>query len=157
SLDDDAVDVRNRNLAGFAIWRKPEGENEEPLANRLTFFGPAPPTPSYLAPIQRFRWTDVPPNGFDRSVAYRVQALYFTGRGVETRAGPQTIVTLEPPAQSEQLRVGFTRGIFATTAKPTEALIWPSGPRRPDFDTRPYRESYEWLGGDARRLLFDFL
>src|SRR5262245_212117 len=156
SLADDRIDTRDRNLAGFAIWRRSKGHaEEEPLANYQTFSGVTAPTPTFEAPIQKFRRTDVPRGGFDRPVTYRVQARYFTGEGAKTRGGPEACVTLERAAQSGPLRIGFTRGIGASTS--IQESIRPPGPRRPDFDTRPYRELYEWLGGDARRLLFDFL
>src|SRR5690349_22302892 len=91
SLDDDKVD----NLAGFAIWRSTGGK-QVALANRLSFTvgvtnktTPATHrwTPSDQAPFQKFRWVDVPPDGFSTPLTYRIQAMYFTGHGTAMRAG----------------------------------------------------------------------
>src|SRR5579859_3199304 len=101
SLDDDKVE----NLAGFAIWRTAAGK-ETTLANRLTFTtgvsnqAPAPKwTPSDQAPFQKFRWVDVPPDGFTAPLTYRIKALYFTGQGTTMRDGPEVSLAVSPVAR----------------------------------------------------------
>ena len=95
SLDDDQINDTDKNLAGFAIWRKREGATEAPLQNRISFtFGVNDQTTSETrkwtdsdkAPFQKFRWVDVPAEGFDTPITYRVRALYFTGHGFDTKA-----------------------------------------------------------------------
>src|SRR5690348_5395287 len=90
SLTDDKVNDRDKNLAGFAIWRRYAGKAEEILSNRIGFdVGVSKSTtaedrkwtPSDQAPFQKFRWVDVPPDGFTAPIRYRVKALYFTGHG----------------------------------------------------------------------------
>lgn len=163
SLDDDKVE----NLAGFAIWRTAGGK-EVPLSNRLTFTAgvssqtPAPKwTPSDKAPFQKFRWVDVPPDGFAAPLTYRVKALYFTGQGAAMRDGPEVSLTISPVAHRHaRFQPGFTRGYIASQAyadKFKNKDIRPSGPHTPTFSTTPFQAQYQWLGADARQKLLDFL
>ena len=170
SLAESAVSAGAKNLAGFAIWRSGAVGAEVALANRISFsYGVSSATtsatrkwtPSDQAPFQKFRWVDVPPDGFDSPLTYRIRALYFSGQGTATTAGPEVKLTVGPsePAHSN-FRVDFTRGYIASQAyadKFHNADIRPAGPKTPDFDTKPYLAEYEWLGADARRQLFDFL
>jgi hypothetical protein len=89
SIDEQRIGPSN-NLAGFAIWRKYDGKAEEVLGNRIAFdYGVSKETTakdrkwtdSDKAPFQKFRWVDVPPEGFDIPIMYRVKAMYFTGQG----------------------------------------------------------------------------
>ena len=163
SLDDDKVE----NLAGFAIWRSAAGK-ETALANRLTFTAgvssaaPAPKwTPSDKAPFQKFRWVDVPPDGFAAPLTYRIIAKYFTGQGAAMRDGPEVSVTVAPAGQRHRkFQAGFTRGYIASQAyadKFHNKDIRPSGPHSPSFNTQPFEAQYQWLGGDARQKLLDFI
>jgi phosphatidylserine/phosphatidylglycerophosphate/cardiolipin synthase-like enzyme len=163
SLDDDKVE----NLAGFAIWRTTAGK-ETALANRLTFHdgvssqAAAPKwTPSDQAPFQKFRWVDVPPDGFTAPLTYRVKALYFSGQGSAMRDGPEVSVTVGPAEQRhKKFQAGFTRGYIASQAyadKFQNKDIRPSGPHTPTFNTQPFQAQYQWLGADARQKLFDFI
>ncbi len=170
SLDDHRVDEHSHNLAGFAIWRQYAGKQEVALANRISFeVGVSKETTSETrvwtdsdqAPFQKFRWIDVPPDGFDTAITYRVKALYFTGEGTELKDGPEVSVAVEPTKpRHSKFRPAFTRGYIASQAyadKFHNAAIRPTGPKKPDFDTAPYKAQYEWLGADARTALFDFL
>lgn len=170
SLDDNAINDADKNLAGFAIWRKYDGKPEEILLNRIAFdFGVNNQTtaetrkwtPSNQAPFQKFRWVDVPVDGFDVPITYRVQALYFTGRSSATRAGPEVTVRAEPVRRLfAKFHPAFTRGYIASQAyadKFGNKDIRPPGPKEPDFDTKPFEAQYAWLGADARVQLFDFL
>ena len=165
SLDDDKVD----NLAGFAIWRSTGGK-QVALANRLSFTAgvtnkttPATHrwTPSDLAPFQKFRWVDVPPDGFSTPVTYRIQAMYFTGQGTAMRAGPQVSVNVAPAQpRHAKFQPAFTRGYIASQAYADRFHnkdIRPPGAHTPTFDTRSFQAQYQWLGADARRKLFDFI
>src|SRR5262249_20130164 len=125
SLQDELVNDTDKNLAGFAIWRTVDG-NEVSLGNRITFTGAADPgakpsaskwTDSDKAPFQKFRWVDVPPDGFDKELTYRVQALYFAGNGTEMKPGPQCKVSVKPAnVLHTKFRPAFTRGYIASQA-----------------------------------------
>jgi hypothetical protein len=170
SLADGLVGPGERNLAGFAVWRGVAGKPEQPLANRLSFQtgvheGTTPEehvwTPSDQAPFQKFRWVDVPPDGFTGPITYRVRALYFAGQGQALKDGPEVSVQVTPAeAQHAKFRPAFTRGYIASQAYADRfhnADIRPAGKKRPDFDTAPFAAQYAWLGADARTALFDFL
>jgi len=170
SLRDDQINDTDKNLAGFAIWRKREGNDEIPLQNRISFtFGVNDQTTSETrkwtdsdkAPFQKFRWLDVPADGFDTPITYRVRALYFTGHGFDTKAGPEVTVTAKPVKQLHtKFRPAFTRGFIASQAyadKFQNKDIRPTGAKTLNFDTKPFEPQYVWLGADARLRLFDFI
>jgi hypothetical protein len=170
SLADNAVNDSDKNLAGFAIWRKYDGKPEEVLPNRISFTSGVNNqttaetrewTDSDQAPFQKFRWVDVPADGFDVPITYRVRALYFTGNGFGTKAGPEVSVRATPVRQLHtKFRPAFTRGYIASQAyadKFNNADIRPKGPKTLDFDTKPFEAQYAWLGADARVALFDFI
>jgi phosphatidylserine/phosphatidylglycerophosphate/cardiolipin synthase-like enzyme len=166
SVDED----KTENLAGFAIFRQREGEAETTLLNRLSFEDPITSattpqqrkwTPSDRAPFQKFRWIDIPPDGVTKKTTYRVQAMYFTGVGVELRPGAEGSVTVEPSAETHaKFKAAFTRGYISSQAYAERfhnADIRPSGPKTANFDTAPFEAQYKWLGAGARQALFDFL
>jgi PLD-like domain len=158
------------NLAGFAIFRQRDGEDEQALFNRLSFddaiTSETTPqqhkwTPSDQAPFQKFRWVDIPPDGTDKQATYRVCAMYFTGQGraIEKRAEASVVVPPISHAYSK-FRAAFTRGYISSQAyadKFHNAPIRPTGPKTPDFDTKPYQDQYAWLGAGARAQLFAFI
>ncbi len=170
SLRDSGVNDTDKNLAGFAIWRKYDGKAEEILQNRISFVSGVNAattaatrewTDSDQAPFQKFRWVDVPADGFDVPITYRVQALYFTGQGHATKVGPEVSVKVEPVKQLHtKFRAAFTRGYIASQAyadKFQNKDIRPKGAKTLDFDTKPFEAQYAWLGADARVQLFDFI
>jgi hypothetical protein len=171
SIEDGGVDENDQNLAGFAIWRKPDGRPETVLGNRISFGeGVTNETTSESrkwydsdkAPFQKFRWVDVPPDGFDAPITYRVKALYFASRqGSATKDGPEVTVTVQPVRQRHaKFHAAFTRGYIASQAYADRFQnkdIRPKGPKVPAFDTKPFQKQYEWLGADARTALFDFI
>jgi phosphatidylserine/phosphatidylglycerophosphate/cardiolipin synthase-like enzyme len=170
SLDDAMLDEQSKNFAGFAIWRQVAGQAETPLANRISFTSgvsnvTTAATQEWInsdqAPFQKFRWIDVPPDGFTASITYRVKALYFKGQGTDLKDGPQASVRVAPAAPAHtKFRPAFTRGYIASQAyadKFHNAAIRPDGPKTPSFDTAPFKPQYEWLGADARVALFDFI
>jgi len=170
SLGDGSINDTDKNLAGFAIWRKYDGKVEEILPNRIGFASGVNDqttaetrewTDSDQAPFQKFRWVDVPADGFDVPITYRVRALYFTGQGFATKAGPEVTTRAEPVKQFHtRFRPAFTRGYIASQAyadKFQNKDIRPAGARTPDFDTKPFAAQYAWLGADARAQLFAFI
>jgi phosphatidylserine/phosphatidylglycerophosphate/cardiolipin synthase-like enzyme len=170
SLGEGQVNEQDANLAGFAIWRAYAGEAETVLGNRLSFAGnvasaargkPAKWFDSDKAPFQKFRWIDVPPEGFDKPITYRVKALYFSGKGTQLKDGPEGKVVVQPAAPLHtKFKPAFTRGYIASQAYADQfrnADIRPNGPKTPDFNTQPYQKQYAWLGAEARKALFDFI
>jgi phospholipase D-like protein len=171
SLDDAAINDADKNLAGFAIWRKYDSKPEQILQNRIGFDNGVNAattaetrewTDSNKAPFQKFRWIDVPTDGFDEPITYRVQALFFSGQGfVATKPGPEVTVRATPVKQLfSRFRPAFTRGYIASQAyadKFQNKDIRPAGAKTPDFDTKPFEAQYAWLGADARVQLFDFI
>ena len=170
SLSDTSINATDKNLAGFTIWRKLDGKAEEILPNRIGFDAGVNNqttaethewTPSDVAPFQKFRWVDVPEDGFDAPITYRVRALYFTGQGHATKAGPEVTIEAEPVKQLHtKFRAAFTRGYIASQAyadKFQNEDIRPKGTKTPDFDTKPFESQYAWLGADARTQLFAFI
>ena len=170
SLADSGVNDTDKNLAGFAVWRTIQGQAEQPLLNRINFDdgvhkGTQPEdrkwTPSPDAPFQKFRWVDVPAEGFNSPITYRVMAKYFAGQGKTLKDGPQVSITVPPPQLAHaKFRVAFTRGYASSQAytdKFHNADIRPKGAKKADFDTGPFKAQYEWLGADAHKYLFAFL
>jgi hypothetical protein len=160
SIDDSAVNDTDKNLAGFAIWRAYDGKPETVLPNRISFTKGVEWTDSDKAPFQKFRWVEVPENGFDAPITYRVQALYFTGQGFATKAGPEVTVKIEPVKQLHtKFRPAFTRGYIASQAytdKFNNKDIRPAGPKKPDFDTNDYSLNtspvFRAIQGDQARV-----
>jgi hypothetical protein len=163
-------DAQTRGLAGFTIWRRREGEGEQPLLNRLSFDdqitsattpGQRKWTSSEEAPFQKFRWIDIPPDGVDKPSTYRVRAVYFSGAGKSIRAGAEASVTVTSVDQVHtQFHAAFTRGYISSQAyadRFKNAPIRPAGDKTPDFDTKPYQAQYQWLGAGARKALFAFI
>jgi hypothetical protein len=159
-----------KNLAGFAIFRQRDGEDEQALLNRLSFDDAVTSettpqqrkwTPSDQAPFQKFRWVDIPPDGTDKQATYRVCAMYFTGQGKAIKKGAKASVVVPPISHAyAKFRAAFTRGYISSQAyadKFHNAPIRPTGPKTPDFDTKPYQDQYAWLGAGARAQLFAFL
>ena len=148
SLKDAEVSRKDKNLAGFSIWRTVQGGSEEPLLNRLDFDTQVTKdtqprerkwTSSADAPFQKFRWVDVPPDGFTLPMTYRVVAKYFAGTGKATRGGPTATVTVDPPSRAHaRFHIAFTRGYASSQAyaeKFHNADIRPAGPKKAQFDT----------------------
>jgi hypothetical protein len=164
SLDPETA--KTLKLAGFAIKRTtPDGVSAW-LANRLAFAHPVTSettpaerewTPSDQAPFQRFHWIDFPPD--ERSTyRYQVTARLFQDSGLVD--GPSAEVALSlVPATPGRFDLGFTRGYLTSQAY---AEKFKNAPYRPaqksiDYDTAPFLVQYEWLGYDARTLVFDLM
>jgi hypothetical protein len=117
-------DNQTKDLAGFTIWRRREGEAEQPLLNRLNFDDPITSattpaqrkwTSSEEAPFQKFRWVDIPPDGVDKPTTYRVRAMYFSGAGKSMHPGVEASVTVTSVDQihTQFSLVGMQAGTFS--------------------------------------------
>jgi hypothetical protein len=163
SLDPTTL-TRNGGLAGFAITRTTAGGQAVPLSNRLTFAGiPKNGVPNSTdAPFQKFRWLDVPPDGFSGRITYRVTARYFAKAGANSLMdGPSVTLNIDPVDRTGwRFQVNFTRGYLASQAyadKFQNKPIRPDGAKSIDFDTAPFEPRWAWLGGDARKTLYGFI
>jgi hypothetical protein len=165
------------DLAGFAVYRATDSGPPTALLNRINFDDPitsitAPQerkwTPSDRAPIQKFRCVDVPPAGVERKITYGVRPMYFPRAGGDFHPGRQARVAIEPGTDSPtKTLVAFTRSYichrsrlissFGYTELFRDANIRPRGTPLPVFDTIPFKLKYEWLGGGARKVVFEFL
>ena len=119
-------DNQTKDLSGFTVWRRREGEAEQPLLNRLNFDDPITSattpaqrkwTSSEQAPFQKFRWVDIPPDGVDKPTTYRVRAMYFSGAGKSMHPGAEASVTITSVDQIHtQFHAAFTRGYISSQA-----------------------------------------
>ena len=155
-------------LAGFALFRTPPGGKPWPLYNRLDFSTPitTDTTPeqrtwhrSDQAPFQKFRWVDIPPVIKPGEYGYTATAMHFDANG-KLVAGDSASIAIDiarPPAAN--LAIGFTRGYMSSQAYASKFHNAPFHPvpQTMDFDTKPFRKQYAWLGFHARELISDFL
>jgi hypothetical protein len=159
-------------LAGFALEYTPPGSTTQAVGNRLTFTDPivAATTPAERraiftstreAPLQKFHWVHFPPEVPAGAFAYTATAMLFkAGSEIEIEPGPSASVEVDlRPATFPRFQLGFTRGYVSSQAYHDSfenAAIVP--PKRPlGYDTAPFEAQYEWLGLDARRLVFEVL
>lgn len=171
---DDAATI---NLAGFSIQCKyPDGKFYY-LSNRLQFNGQADFKgyteadaseatkwfPSNEAPFQLFRWLHVPQDILSGSYQYTVTAMYF-GQGEQkltlTEGAKATVNVQFTINHTAKFNIGFTKGYISSQAyadKFDNKDIRPKGKKTIDFDTKPFKLQYDWLGGKANKMLFDFL
>jgi len=164
-----ARELVHDKLAGFAIGYIPPCGRADYLSNRLSFDSgltarSAPSqrrwTPSNQAPFQRFRWVHFPPKFMPGALyKYSATAMYFNDRG-GLEPGPSAQVSLQfDSAGSGKLGVGFTRGYLTSQAYATEfhnRVVRPL-PKTLLFSTAPFEKQYEWLGFQARKMVFAFL
>jgi hypothetical protein len=157
-----------KNLAGFAIKRTAPGGKSTYIPNRLTFASCVTSDtkaeeigghPSNEAPIQKFRWIDIPEEMKPGEFLYEVTAMQF-GKDGKLIEGPVVEVGLEiEPRKIGLFEFGYTRGYLSSQAYTD---LFKNAPIRPakkaiDYDTKPYSKQYEWLGYHARQLVFDFV
>jgi hypothetical protein len=159
---------KTKNLAGFAIKRtSPDGKSAY-LTNRLHFSSNITADtkpedigahPTNEAPLQKFRWLDVPEEMQPGEFKYEVTAMQF-GKGSSLIEGPSVEVELEiEPRKVGNFEFGYTRGYLSSQAY---ATLFKNAPIRPakkslDYDTKPFIKQYEWLGYHARKMVFDFV
>jgi phosphatidylserine/phosphatidylglycerophosphate/cardiolipin synthase-like enzyme len=157
-----------KNLAGFAIKRTAPGGKATYLPNRLGFSSCITADtkaeeigghPSNEAPLQKFRWIDIPEEMKPGEFKYEVTAMQFDKDG-KLIAGPSVEVELEiEPRKIGEFEFGFTRGYLSSQAYTD---LFKNAPIRPaqksiDYDTKSYAKQYQWLGYHARQLVFDFV
>lgn len=136
-----------RDLAGFTIQCRPEGQAPYYIHNMLRFETPGehaqdekePPNSSINAPIHKFRWLHVPGTvhqgiaPFYGPYTYTVTPRYFED-GALKPLDPELAVSVEievGPFQSGRLELGFTRGFTQSQAFVhhfgKDAVIQPKG------------------------------
>lgn len=157
-----------KNLAGFAIKRTIPGGKSTYIPNRLNFASSITSAtktedigghPSNEAPIQKFRWIDIPEEMKAGEFLYEVTAMQF-GKDGKLIAGPSVKVGLEiEPRKIGRFEFGYTRGYLSSQAYTD---LFKNAPIRPAkkaivYDTKAYVKQYEWLGYHARQLVFDFV
>jgi hypothetical protein len=160
-----------QNLAGFAIQRTDPNGTSAFLPNRLSFdtkvTSKTTPqtrvwTPSDQAPFQKFRWLDFPPDLKPGTYTYEVIPMYFDTGG-QLKKGQSADVSINLGAVAPKFtsfQLGFTRGYLSSqayAAKFNNADIRPPLPKTIDYPTDKFAPQYQWLGFDARKLVFDFL
>lgn len=164
------------NLAGFAIKCFPPSGEPFYLKNRLTFKGAnfkgyhkdttaeeRTWFDSNEAPFQYFRWLHVPSQILSGIYTYEVTAMYYANNNGTTHLnnGSSVKVSLElMNNHPKNFDYGFTRGYLSSQAyvdKFDNKDIRPKGKKTIDFDTKPFKAQYEWLGGKVHKMLFDFL
>ena len=157
-----------KDLAGFAVRRTTPRGKSDYLHNRLHFTSCVTTDtkaeelglhPTNEAPLQKFRWIDIPEEMMPGDFSYDVTAMLF-GEGGGLKEGPAVRVDLEiEPRKIGAFEFGFTRGYLSSQAY---ANLFKNAPIRPakksiDYQTKAYARQYEWLGSHARRLVFDFV
>lgn len=166
----DLPEAQTKDLAGFAISRTTPGGKTEPVLNRLSFENAITAattpeervwTPTDQAPIQKFRWTDFPPDVERGTFNYRATAMRFKSAGsTALEAGPSAEVGVEIMGDAERgFELGFARGYLSSQAYADQFENAPVAPSPPtiDFPTAEYQPRWRWLGFHARKLVFDFL
>jgi phosphatidylserine/phosphatidylglycerophosphate/cardiolipin synthase-like enzyme len=160
------------DFVGFSVEvRYPGADRWGALKNRLSF--DVPPAAelgrvyrSTEAPFQKFRWIHVPTEVKQGEFRYRVTAQYMDGTGA-LHAGDQVenAISLEPRTVDGFLNVGFTRGFASSQAYATRfnndtGILPPAGSLAAaslEHDMSPFQPHYEWLGFEARRLIYEVL
>lgn len=164
----DLDEGHTKNLAGFAIRRTPPKGKPAYLNNRISFTEGAHADtkaeeltghPTNEAPLQKFRWIDIPSEVVPGTYRYEVTAMQF-GEGGKLEEGPSAEVSLEiEPRKGGRFEFGFTRGDLSSQAYVTRFKNAPIRPSKKsiDYKTKPFEKQYEWLGARARELVFDFV
>ncbi|WP_206363064.1 phospholipase D-like domain-containing protein [Stenotrophobium rhamnosiphilum] len=166
------------DLVGFSIEVKaPDAKDFEPLLNRLAFEYPKGAGSevtgdrlfdSRLNPYQKFRWVHFPPDPKDGTYTYRVSKRHMKING-KVIAGTSLILGIEQSAVTYKglVDVGFTRNFASSQAfreqfGDGEDIIPALSKDGLKFNKSKLKNErgqsvYEWLGFEARDLLFDFL
>lgn len=85
--------------------------------------------------------------------------MYFVPGTKKLEAKFSASVKIDLTSKYQEGKIGFTRGYISSQAYVDKFNNKPIKPRKKTlyFDTSSYEEQYEWLGGNARKLLFSFL
>jgi hypothetical protein len=160
------------DFVGFSVEVKyPGSPRWGALRNRLHFdYPPQLERPrsfrSTEAPFQKFRWVHVPTETPEGEFQYRVTVKYMDAGGA-LFDGPsiENAISLAPATVDDFLNVGFTRGFASSQAyadrfENETGILPPVGaPARAnlDHDMAPFDAHYNWLGFEARRLVYTLL
>jgi hypothetical protein len=160
------------DFVGFSVEVKyPGSPRWGALRNRLHFdYPPQLERPrsfrSTEAPFQKFRWVHVPTQTPEGEFQYRVTVKYMNAAGALVD-GPSVVnaISLAPATVDDFLNIGFTRGFASSQAyvdrfgNETGILPPVSAPARASLDHNmaPFSEHYDWLGFEARRLVYTLL
>ena len=183
------ADSARTGLAGFTIEVHPPGAVPYYLDNNLQL-APSPahaqvagesPHSSVNAPIQKFRWVQVPGMVHQGGTpafgtyTYVVTPRYFSAAGALQPLDPSMSVSVDvavAPFVKGALSVSFTRGYVQSQAFVQHfgqtARIRPAGDdllydtsavvgTNPAGQTFTYAQEYQWLGFTARQRVFDIL
>jgi PLD-like domain len=159
------------DFAGFSIEVKyPNSTKFFPLSNRLHFdyLGPRAGKKRFAsteAPFQKFRWIHVPGEILPGNYTYRVSAQYWQQGDVMRQGDHLTIaISLAPETHAGLLNVGFTRGFVSSQAyvdrfdNNRNIIPAESGHGAElEFDASGVQREHEWLGFEARKILFELL
>ncbi|HEV7745567.1 MAG TPA: phospholipase D-like domain-containing protein [Pyrinomonadaceae bacterium] len=125
--------AKTKNLAGFTIQVKPQGQTPYFLQNNLRFEDPSkhaqdaklPPNSTFNAPIHKFRWLHVPGSlqqgtqPFFGPYTYTVTPRYFDGQGsmlpIDQTLNASVQVNVAPFVKGK-IEAGFTRGFVQSQA-----------------------------------------
>ncbi|MGO6949605.1 phospholipase D-like domain-containing protein [Rhizobium johnstonii] len=166
------------DFVGFSIEVKsPSSDQFWPLRNRLAFSYPSGAGAevtgdrnflSTVAPFQKFRWVHFPYQPVDGTYVYRVTKLHMP-RDNELVAGTSLTLDIEQSSVTHDglVDIGFTRN-FASSQAYKEQFggrddIIPEKAKqgldfvKPDVRNDRGQSVYEWLGFEARDLLFKFI
>ncbi|SEJ90967.1 phospholipase D-like domain-containing protein [Paraburkholderia diazotrophica] len=145
-----------KNLAGFTIQCKPDGQSPYFIHNTLRFENPGdhaqdqsqPPNASINAPIHKFRWIHIPGSvhqgisPFLGEYTYTATPRYFNDGGILQPLDPSLSVSLTikvVPFAKGNIELGFTRGFTQSQAFVNHfglhAPIEPKGEDNLVFDT----------------------
>jgi hypothetical protein len=162
------------DFVGFAVRFRPPGRGDwKVLGNRLHFDYSGDRKsrafhPTTEAPFQKYRWNHVPREVTAGEYRYEATPMYMAADGT-LRAGRkvETAISLAPQTHEGFLNVGFTRGFASSQAyandtrfKNGRKILPPKGgggAKTLDFDMSPFEEHYDWLGFEARRLIYGLL
>jgi len=167
------VDAPEPDFVGFSIEVQSPGSSQFfPLRNRLNFaYTDAPGAAtvngyrnfdSTQAPFQTFRWIHFPYNPQDGVYQYRVTKQHMADDGT-LHAGTSitSSIDLQTVIYEGLLDVGFTRNFASSQAYAdrygNNPNIIPADPAQGLSFTKVAGDVYEWLGFEARQLLFDLL
>jgi len=160
------------DFVGFALeFRPPKVKDWKVLGNRLNFDYEPPRDkvifhPSTEAPFQKFRWVHVPMDVEKGDYRYRATPMFMKKDGSLLKgASVENAISLAAHTYDGFMNVGFTRGFASSQAyanpkrfpKFDEILPKDKGTGELGFDTKPFQKHYDWLGFEARRLIFQFL
>jgi phosphatidylserine/phosphatidylglycerophosphate/cardiolipin synthase-like enzyme len=167
------------DLVGFSIEAKAPGDADfRPLKNRLAFSYSTSAEhevdgsrnfDSRQAPFQKFRWVHFPWRPADGVYSYRVSKRHMVRDNTPLKVGTTLTLNLENKSVTYDglLDIGFTRN-FASSQAYNEQFrgnkhIIPSQAedglnfKKIDLTSDRGESVYDWLGFEARELLFSFL